>query len=100
MKVLVCLKVKYGFPVVAMYGFLARQDFLDWTDYLNKYSNDICFSYLDGYVYWLINDCANMVELKSGLNDLPFFKEEFMELEILPLNVFKSLDCLFPKLTN
>ena len=95
MKILICLRVKYGFPLSALHGFLSNLDYPVWSEYLNKYSNDICFSLKGTSAYWLVSDCGCFETFKQGLGALPLMSEEFVEFEILPLSEFSDLHSMF-----
>jgi len=95
MKVLICLKVKYGYPLSTLYGFLQQQDFLTWATYLSQFTCDHAANELEGNIFWLVDNCENFNEFTEQVKNLPLLKEEFLELILLKLTSFNNLDCLF-----
>jgi hypothetical protein len=95
MKVLICLKVKYGYPLSTLYGFLQQQDYLIWATYLSQFASELVTNEQQGNIFWLVNNCGNFSELADQVRNLPLLKEEFLELTVLKLTAFSNLDCLF-----
>jgi hypothetical protein len=97
MSLLICLKVKYGFPVYSLYGFLKNKDHETWESFLENLTYEISVSPKDNQIFILINNCENPTSLKSELDLLPLLKEEFLEMHIHEFTSFKTLDCLFKR---
>jgi hypothetical protein len=95
MKLLVCLKVRYGFPVNALYGFLNKRDHETWGNYLRELSFDICVNQPEGCIYLLLKNCADLIRTKQELCSLPLVKEEFVDIAIHEFVGFTSLDPFF-----
>jgi hypothetical protein len=95
MKLLVCLKVRYGFPVNALYGFLKKKDHETWGNYLRELSFDICVNHAEGCIYLLMKNCGDLLRTKQELSSLPLVKEEFVDINILEFVGFTSLDTFF-----
>jgi len=95
MKVLICLNVKYGYPLSTLYGFLQQKDFLTWATYLSQFASELVANEKEGKIFWLINNCEDFSELAEQVQNLPLLKEEFLELIVLKLTLFSNLDCLF-----
>jgi hypothetical protein len=95
MKILVCLTVKYGFPVTAVLGFFERNDRELWEAILGNFYYEMCVCHEEGEIYILIRDCVDEQKLKQALWKLPLVSEGFLEMQFLQFGKFKSLDKLF-----
>jgi len=93
--VLICLKVKYGYPLSTLYGFLQRQDFLTWEAHLLQFSSELVANEIEGCIFWLVNNCIDIRRLTDQVYNLPLLKEEFFEMQVFELKSFRNLDCLF-----
>lgn len=95
MKLLICLKVKYGYPINALYGFLKKTDREEWDSFFKNISYEICVNQPDGLIYILLENCEDLTKFKKELFQLPLIKEEFLEICIFQFLNFESINSLF-----
>lgn len=95
MNLLIRLKVRYGFPVNALYGFLKNNDYEIWKNYLKNISCEFCINQEEGQIFLFVRDCADILEVKNELAALPLITEEFIDIAFLEFANFKSLTRLF-----
>ncbi len=96
---LICLKVKYGFHLDSLYGFLQHQDFSDWNTCLGNYECEAGTCAQDGVIYWLIRGCLNREELESVVSKLPLVEDGFLEMQLFELAGFTTFKCIFNKIS-
>lgn len=92
---MICLKVMYGYPLGALYGFLGNQDYEIWERHLGEFSNEISVNFSEGIIYWVVENGDTPAMLRAKLTELPLVKEGFLELRIHELTAFNNLKCWF-----
>ena len=92
---LVSLKVKYCFPLNALYGFLKSKDYQAWEDFLANLSYEFSVSQEEGLIFLLIKECGDPEQTRLSLDSLPLLQEGFLDVEIHRLSDFKNLHGLF-----
>lgn len=77
--------------------FYSSRIFLTWVVYLSEFTSELVADEQEGKLFWLVNNCGDFNELIEQVQNLPLVKEEFLELIVLKLTSFSSLDCVFSK---
>ena len=92
---LICLKVKYGFPINSLYGFLLKEDYDEWNACLKNYACKAGINAKDGIIYWLVDKCPDQAQFIDIIKQMPLICEDFLELQVFPLANFECLEDFF-----